>query len=342
MYNWFYGGSSPSQDELIREAEEKLLELGVKSPYKRHRVRVRENDFLNTVTFEQPSGHHEGELLIAHGFGAGLAYFLFNFDELLHKTKFRIHSIDWLGMGGSSRPDFPYHPEATEEVEDMFVESLEDWRREMKIDKMYVMGHSLGGYLTAVYSMRYPDRVNKLLLVSPAGIPEPDDRWEKLVASRPIGRRMMFSVAAKLWDWNVTPQSVIRSTGPLGRWLNDGYVHRRFGAHLKEFEREALAAYLYQLNCGKASGEYALNTILSVGAWARRPLVKRLHEMKVPTSFFYGAHDWMDKAGAETASKIMSVPTSIHIVEKAGHHLYMDNPKEFNKVAIAELIGSSA
>eukprot|EP00124_Ichthyophonus_hoferi_P001412 Ihof_evm1s73 gene=Ihof_evmTU1s73 len=297
MFEWLT--ARPSQQELIAQSEERVLALGVKSPYKSHRVPVRENDYINTVTFEQPSGHDEGDLVIAHGFGAGLGFFLHNYDYLLNHSKLRVHGIDWLGMGGSSRPVFPHKPDAVDEVIDLFVESLEDWRREMKIEKMYLLGHSLGGYLSAIYSLRYPERVKKLLMVSPAGIAEADDRWAQIKAEQRMGVRMVMSMASRMWECNITPQSVVRTTGPIGHWLTGGYVARRFSNSLDEEGVAEFTEYLYRLSCGKGSGEYALNTILTVGAWARKPLIRRLHEIKMPTSFFYGSHDWMDMTAAE-------------------------------------------
>ena len=32
------------------------------------------------------------------------------------------------------------------------------------------MGHSFGGYLAGFYALKYPERVNNLILLSPAGI----------------------------------------------------------------------------------------------------------------------------------------------------------------------------
>jgi cardiolipin-specific phospholipase len=37
---------------------------------------------------------------------------------------------------------------------------------------MTLIGHSLGGYLSTAYALRYPSRVDRLVLLSPAGIPE--------------------------------------------------------------------------------------------------------------------------------------------------------------------------
>jgi pimeloyl-ACP methyl ester carboxylesterase len=55
------------------------------------------------------------------------------------------------------------------------VESLEEWREKMNLEKMTLVGHSLGGYLSAVYALRYPERVERLILLSPAGVPASKD-----------------------------------------------------------------------------------------------------------------------------------------------------------------------
>ena len=36
-----------------------------------------------------------------------------------------------------------------------FVESIEEWRQEMKLDKFILLGHSLGGFLAMSYAIRY-------------------------------------------------------------------------------------------------------------------------------------------------------------------------------------------
>lgn len=41
----------------------------------------------------------------------------------------------------------------------------------MGLEKMTLVGHSLGAYFSVVYALKYPTRVNKLVLLSPAGVP---------------------------------------------------------------------------------------------------------------------------------------------------------------------------
>lgn len=50
-------------------------------------------------------------------------------------------------------------------AEKQLVRSIEEWRREMKIKDMILLGHSLGGFLATSYTISYPDRyVNDLNL----------------------------------------------------------------------------------------------------------------------------------------------------------------------------------
>jgi cardiolipin-specific phospholipase len=104
-------------------------------------------------------------------------------------------------------------------------------------------------------------------------------------------------------------------------------------------EAQALHDYIYHISAQPGSGEYALGSLLLPGAWARRPLANRVHDLKVPTSFIYGKDDWMDYRGALSVLDRFKVPTRIALVENAGHHLYLDNPEGFNASLLAEILG---
>jgi esterase/lipase len=59
-------------------------------------------------------------------------------------------------------------------AEQFFVESLEEWRKVHQLDKITLAGHSLGGYLSLAYAEKYPQHIDRLILLSPAGIPNDD------------------------------------------------------------------------------------------------------------------------------------------------------------------------
>ncbi|KAF9438664.1 hypothetical protein BGZ76_006037 [Entomortierella beljakovae] len=318
-----------------------------------------------------PPAPGERAIVVAHGFGAGLGFFFRNYLSLSQIPDSKIYAIDWLGMGGSSRPDFKFkHTSKTSmkdvvrDSEDFFVEGLEEWRQIQGIEKMTLVGHSLGGYLSTVYALKYPERVEKLILVSPVGIPEnPEaqkaplpqqdgdstqsqqdgDSTQSQSGSSANTRQnpqqpssWVRKLAIGAWERNITPQSIMRFTGPFGPSLVAAYTSRRF-AHLEEDEQRDLNNYIYHISSKSGSGEYALSTILAPGAYARWPLMDRLAGLKMPTVFLYGESDWMDYRAAEKAMKNMFVPTILLRIPNAGHHLYLDNPPAFDK-AILQVI----
>jgi len=92
-----------------------------------------------------------------------------------------VYAVDWLGMGRSARVPFTVKakrediPGRVHEAESFFVDSLEEWREKVGLEKMTLVGHSLGAYFSVVYALKYPTRVNKLILLSPAGVPRGPD-----------------------------------------------------------------------------------------------------------------------------------------------------------------------
>ena len=58
-----------------------------------------------------------------------------------------MYAVDWLGFGRSSRPATNFSSKNIGEVEEFFVESLEQWRAAMGFEKLTLCGHSLGATL---------------------------------------------------------------------------------------------------------------------------------------------------------------------------------------------------
>ncbi|RMZ79509.1 hypothetical protein DV737_g3348, partial [Chaetothyriales sp. CBS 132003] len=131
---------------------------------------------LNEFSVARPADLTTDNLVILHGYGAGLGFFYKNFEPLTRAKGWHLYALDLLGMGRSSRPPFRIQAKARDqqiaEAEDWFVDSLEEWRALNRIDKMTLLGHSMGGYMAVCYALKYPGRLNKLILASPVGIPE--------------------------------------------------------------------------------------------------------------------------------------------------------------------------
>jgi len=134
------------------------------------------NRGLNEFSVERVGEQVDDTLVMLHGYGAGLGFFYKNFEPLTRVPGWKLYALDMLGMGNSKRPNFKIHAkdpqEKITEAENWFIDALEEWRKVRKIEKFTLLGHSLGGYLAVSYALKYPGRLNKLILASPVGIPE--------------------------------------------------------------------------------------------------------------------------------------------------------------------------
>lgn len=76
-------------------------------------------------------------------------------------------------------------------------------------------------------------------------------------------------------------------------------------------------------------------------------MVDQIHSLprQLPVSFIYGDADWMDsKAGSEAVRKLMhagNMGGTCFVVPHAGHHVYLDNPRAFDRLLARILDGKA-
>jgi len=94
--------------------------------------------------------------------------------------------------------------------------------------------------------------------------------------------------------------------------------------------------------------EFALFMQFDCGLHAHMPLASHLRlgsaEVPFPVSIVFGDKDWMDSRGSYTIvskNKFFEAGDSqLHILENAGHQLFMDNPEGFVKLVTDDLLGN--
>ncbi|MDF5714023.1 MAG: alpha/beta hydrolase [Rhizonema sp. NSF051] len=94
--------------------------------------------------------------------------------ELLWQD-FHCFAPDMYGFGESEYPDVHYSI-------DLQVESLAEFVHALKLEKIYLVGHSLGGWIAARYALKYPEQIDGLVLLAPEGveIEGQQARWRKM------------------------------------------------------------------------------------------------------------------------------------------------------------------
>ena len=205
------------------------------------RVSIRNGKFITAMQW----GGSGAPLLFLHGAGGPMmgAPFL---DELA--KHFTVYAPAHPGFGAG---------EGIEHLDDIIDFALYylDFLDELQIDNPHIVGHSMGGMLAAEIAALAPYQLNRLVLVSPAGL------W---LDEKPIPDFFTF-----------TPQQMVKAAlhdpeGPLGQML------------LKQFESPEM---MLEMHKSLASAGKFLWPIPDKG------LKKRIHRIQCPTLVLWGASD---------------------------------------------------
>eukprot|EP00747_Dinoflagellata_sp_TGD_P170355 gnl/TRDRNA2_/TRDRNA2_201685_c0_seq1.p1 gnl/TRDRNA2_/TRDRNA2_201685_c0~~gnl/TRDRNA2_/TRDRNA2_201685_c0_seq1.p1 ORF type:complete len:378 (+),score=49.27 gnl/TRDRNA2_/TRDRNA2_201685_c0_seq1:72-1136(+) len=275
-------------------------------------------------------------LVCLHGWAAGAAIFATSAPALRAVWDGPLFSLDWFGCGLSSRPKWAPgigHEADINATEEFFVEPLEAWRKAMGFERMVLLGHSMGGHLVVCYSLRYPDRVERLILASSAGLTQRPEGLEERLAAAPIGQRLGVRLLTGLWSVGLHPMMVI--------WLSARMPFRRFmlWRFFNMFRpaswlpRELLVEYHYQSwTCDRISGGHWVNAANGPDGFLRRDIRDHIGKLRVPrVSLIFGTDD-PNLRNATTAKRFLQqagVLVDVLLVEDGGHTMHVSNPIGF-------------
>ncbi|XP_063894166.1 1-acylglycerol-3-phosphate O-acyltransferase ABHD5 isoform X6 [Helicoverpa armigera] len=329
--NWTGGWFSWTRqsDAMLRNVEKKILSC-LKTAYKRFYVDigsvVGQSDKIWTISLNDESP--KTPLVLLHGMGAGLALWCPNLDSFAATRP--VYAIDLLGFGRSSRPKFASD---AQKAEAQWVESVEEWRREVNLSQFILLGHSLGGYIATAYAIKYPERVRHLVLADPWGFAErPPNAYEK--AQLPLWVRAIATAVQPL-----NPLWAVRAAGPAGKWLVSKTrpdISRKYLNYVQDAER-VIPEYIYQCNSQTPSGESAFHTLMTGFGWAKNPMVRRVDELDpaLPITVLYGSRSWVDNSSGQVLLEHRGpANTYVQVINGAGHHVYLDKPELFNKFVL--------
>ncbi|PWA17430.1 hypothetical protein CCH79_00011404 [Gambusia affinis] len=339
LWSW-WPSWRPTSMSLLKTTESKILAC-IKNDLWARFVTLANQDRIWTLSLTNKGTPKSAEqapktpLVMVHGFGGGVGLWIRNLDALSRSRT--VYAFDLLGFGRSSRPSFPSDAAKAEE---QFVDSIEQWRQAVGLENMILLGHSLGGYLATSYAIQHPSRVSHLILVDPWGFPEQakpetqqsEDQGTEVV-KRPTIPRWARTIVSILSFFN--PLAVIRAAGPWG----PGLVNR-FRPDFKRkfedlFDDDTMTQYIYHCNAQTPSGEVGFRAMSETLGWAKRPMLQRVHILppSMPVTMLYGARSWVDSSSGDRVAEIRGkAHTKVLLVDNASHHVYADQPDDFNKV----------
>ena len=97
-------------------------------------------------------------IVCIHGFGSKKETWVAQIEDL--SKRYRVIIFDLRGAGGSSRPEVPPY------TMEMFADDIRGLMDFLNIQKAHIMGRSMGGMIAQNFVLKYPERVNKLILIN--------------------------------------------------------------------------------------------------------------------------------------------------------------------------------
>ena len=231
--------------------------------------------------------------------GLGASKNAWNLQRIAMATRFRIISFDNRGAGRSDKPTEPF---TLEQMADDAIAVLDA----AGVETAHVVGASMGGVISQIVAVKFPQRVRSLTLVCTACRNHP---WrQELLQSwaKTAEEKGMIEVGKEAAQWVMSPRS-FRRLVPAFTWMGPLAALRPRHSFVSQIDA-------------------ILNT--------REDLVDQLSTITAPTMVIVGNQDILTPRGdsEEIAERIPNA--ELVVISGAAHGLMMEHSSTFNKILI--------
>jgi pimeloyl-ACP methyl ester carboxylesterase len=235
-----------------------------------------------------------------------------NWAHLVRKlsTGHRVLAPDLFGHGASSKPMGDYSLGA-------HAATLRDLLDVLGIDRVALVGHSLGGGIALQFCYLFPERVDRLVLVSSGGLGR---------SVSPLLRSATLPGA----EW-VLP--LIASSWVRGRVEAVGQAFGRIGLRASSDVTEAWHGFT---SLGDADSRRAFlattRSVIDPGGQTVTALDHLPMAVDLPTLIVWGTRDRMIPTWHATRAQQAIAGSRVELFEGAGHFPHLDEPERFAQV----------
>jgi pimeloyl-ACP methyl ester carboxylesterase len=224
-------------------------------------------------------------LVLLHGGYASSTMWFANIADL--SSKFRVYAIDTIGEPGKS---IPGQPNASREASAEWLEQVFD---QLGIQRAHVIGLSRGGWLALNLALLAPERVERVVLLSPAA---------SFISLTPFFQALARAVI------RIPVKRILKAV--LTSWVAPGYIINEV------FERQFILGLLYW--------NWAINAQGYSGVMPSVFPEDELKNLHTPILMLTGDHDRLNPPRAIQRAKQLIPYLKAEIIPQAGHLLSME------------------
>ena len=269
-------------------------------------------------------------ILLVHGYGGSAVTFFRIIPELM--KHFYIIAVDLLGFGASDRPDFEF--DNCDTTISFFTTSLVLLLNYLHIDRLMIIGHSMGAFISSHLAALIKERVIALFLVGAAGFTSKnftDGEFE-----------VMFG---KISQWYDIPTEIVRVLNyltftkkmPIFNFISQEMKADFVGAYfetatpyLTPEERLLFINYFKTVHSLGSSAHNAVWPLLKYGNYSERPIIRVLQENpEILTYVYYGEEEWLDIEHVRAELTKIKMEKRYRVLRNCGHQVFMHPPDEF-------------
>ena len=256
---------------------------------------------IRYLDYELPDGKTNSKILILlHGLGASAERWSRVIPTL--SRYYRVIIPDIIGFGYSDKP-------AVEYTMDFFIDFFRVFLDNLGISKASIIGSSFGGHIATEFAIRFDGMVEKLVLVSPAGM---------MKTSTPTLDRYIMAALYPVYEhvYEAFSEMAYDSDEAVNEEIVMDFVNRM---------RLTNAKYAF------------MSTVLGI---RYAPKLKgRLSNIIAPTLLVWGDNDKM--IPLQYAREYEEIPKSkLIVIKNCGHTPYVEKPITFNKIILRFLVGN--
>jgi pimeloyl-ACP methyl ester carboxylesterase len=258
-------------------------------------------------------------MLLIHGFG-NEAHIWDDFAPVVAEH-YRVLALDLRGHGDSA-----WDPEGRYDYEDQMAD-LDCLTAALGIDRMVVVGHSLGGRVSMLYAGRHPEKFAGLVIVDSA--PELEARGIVRIRMEVEEHRDPSFQSIREYEDILAHNYPAATPDALKRMAKNGLKQREDGRYVLKMD----TAYRSATAAGMDAAELAAREQENA-----RAMWTALEKLPCPTLVVRGAAS--DIVSADVADRMVDDVLRdgrLAIVPQAGHSVMTDNPDAFAK-AVGEFV----